>query len=346
MSSRKKVTNNKGKALGSGTISQSRRAKRAAIFGEPWSSSSWWQGGSSASSDWWQAREEDADNPWQQGRDQQHAGGWPADDEPAAQMPVPLTRKEAPRTPPWHAKEDTDEEMLVKAEPAEPADPAEPEEDPPTPWKLLEATVMSEPQSSSSSDDWGKLWRGAKKVKTPSGDEDIVVDEAIFEPSAPSSALLEPEAEHQAELIKRALYPKVMVDWHNCLEVRGHVDEVSLKKLLDAGVDVSILSWCYRNRAREVKTLAKGLEDAHRLSRIETTEIRTKRGGKVDLCEGWSIDVMFDDAEDICQEAYKAGMHVYPICTWKEHHDWFSEKGFQPYRSFAEAVDEFLKTYS
>jgi len=203
---------------------------------------------------------------------------------------------------------------------------------------------MTEPSSTSSSDDWGKLWKGARKVK-PLSDESIVMENPIFEPSSSSAALNSPEVEAQAELIKKALYPKVMVDWHNCLEVRGQVDEASLKKLLDAGVDVSILSFCYKNRATEVQTLARGLADAHRLTRIETTEERTKEGGKVKLCEAWAIDVMFDDAQDICQEAYKAGMHVYPITTKWEPHVWYRKLGFQPYRSFAEAVDDFLKTY-
>jgi hypothetical protein len=332
----KKVTNNKGKALGSGTISNARRAKRQAQFGEPWSTSSsnWW---SSANASWWeeQQEEDDADSKWQTPSDAQQ--GWHAADAPGDNAAA-SSSKQAPVTPPWKKEygdapwnvEQKDEEMLAKAELDE--------EEPPTPWKLLD-TVMTEPSSTSSSDDWGKLWKGAKKVKPPS-DESIVMENPIFEPSSSSAAV-----EAQAEAIKKALYPKVMVDWHNCLEVRGQVDEASLKKLLDAGVDVSILSWCYKNRAREVQTLAQGLADAHRLTRIETTEERTKEGGKVKLCEAWAIDVMFDDAQDICQEAYKAGMHVYPITTKWEPHVWYRKLGFQPYRSFAEAVDDFLKTY-
>jgi hypothetical protein len=226
-------------------------------------------------------------------------------------------------TPPWKKEygdapwneEKKDEEMLAKAELDD--------EEPPTPWKLLD-TVMTEPSSTSSSDDWGKLWKGARKVK-PLSDESIVMENPIFEPSSSSAAV-----EAQAEVIKKALYPKVMVDWHNCLEVRGQVDEASLKKLLDAGVDVSILFFCYHNGAREVQTLARGLADAHRLTRVATTEERTKAGGKVELCQSWSPDVIFVDAQDICKEAFKAGMHVYPITTKWEPHVWYRKLGIEP----------------
>ena len=55
---------------------------------------------------------------------------------------------------------------------------------------------------------------------------------------------------------------------------------------------------------------------------------------------------MFDDAQDICKEAFEAGMHVYPITTKWEPHNWYRKLGFVPYRSFAHAVTAFLETYS
>ena len=330
---KKLPTNNKGKALGSGTISNARRAKRAAQFGEPWSSSSssWWQ-----ATDWAQDAA-DADEPASPRHWPASSSQWqqaPANAPAEAARQTPLARK-APVTPPWKKADSDEEEVLAKAEP--------PDEDPPTPWKLLD-TVMSEPKSSSSSDDWGKIWKGAHKVRPATEEESLVFEEPLFEPSAPSR--VDPAVEAQAAAMRRVLYPKVMVDWHNCLEVRGQVDEVSLKKLLDAGVDVTILSWCYKNRSREVMGLAHALADAHRLTRIETTEFRTKENGKKDLCQSWAIDVMFDDAQDILQEAFKAGMHVYPICTKWENHTWYRKLGFDPYPSFAHAVTAFLETYS
>ena len=224
----KKYTNNKGKALGSGTISHARRAKRAEIFGEPWSapSSNWWQADtehdrSSSSAGWWwegQPQEEvDADYKWQaHDAAQQQAGGWLPDDgsgDQAVHRPTSSSRK-APVTPPWK-KEESDDEMLVKAEP---------DNEPHTPWHNLDS-VMKEPSSTSSSDDWGKLWHGAKKVRPPS--EEILMDNPIFEPASSSTPLKDPEVEVQADRMRMALFPKVMVDWHNCLEVRGQVDEVS-----------------------------------------------------------------------------------------------------------------------
>jgi hypothetical protein len=349
---KKAVLNNKGKPLGSGTISNARRAKRAEKFGVPWSSSSsdwsWFeatagQERSSSSRAWWWSEnpsDQDADSRWQDATySSAQPSGWLPDAAPADE--ASSRGRMAPVTPPWK-KPDSDDDMLAKAVIKE-EDVVQ--EDPPVPWKLLEATVRTEPSSTSSSDDWGIMWKGAKKVK-PLSDESIKLEGPICNPASSSLDMADPEAEAQAALMKIALYPKVMLDWHNVLEVGGHCDETSLKKLLDAGVDVSILSFCYKNRARDVIALAEGLADADRVTRICTTEHRTRQGGKVDLCQDWAIDVIFDDGQDICKEAHEAGLHVYPICTKWEKHIWFKKLGFEPYPSLAVAVDEFLKTYA
>ena len=132
---------------------------------------------------------------------------------------------------------------------------------------------------------------------------------------------------------------------HNVVEVRGKVDEASLEKLLNHGVEVTLLSYCFKNTAEKFIRRANEMECSLQLKRIETTECRTGPGGKADLYENWAIDVMFDDGEDICKEGYAKGMHVFPICAKYVHHQWFKDLGHEPYATFEEAVDEFLRTY-
>ena len=137
-------------------------------------------------------------------------------------------------------------------------------------------------------------------------------------PIGPEPEPDDPMAESLAKEIKAKLFPAVGVDWHNVVECRGVIDEASLQKLVDHGVEVSLLSWCFKTRAAEYKRIAGGLSVAQHLKRIAVTEQRTGPGGKVDLYSGWCIDVLFDDAEDICKEGFNQGLHVFPIKTWRQ----------------------------
>lgn len=345
---KKKTLNNKGKPLGSGTVSQARKERRKLEHGEPWSgsSSSWWQAddsrnpaGSSWEWSWQSSQDDDVHISWQRDDWQAnpaYASWWQHDaigQVQSSKIELDAAKskgKAAPITPPWK-KADSDDEA----------------QDIPYPWRLLDpdpvgasssSVVKGEPSSSSSSDNWGS-WK-AQKVKTRpvSADETVLLDHPVAD--------FGEKAEAEAADIKMLVMPKVMIDWHNTLEVGGEIDTASLKKLLDAGCEVTILSYCYANRAAEVRAHAEALEDYPRLRLVETTEHRTGLAGKVDLCNSWSIDVMFDDAQDICKEAYHDGMHVFPICTQWEKHVWFRKLGHEPYSSFALAVEEFLQTYA
>ena len=268
-------------------------------------------------------------------------------EEPTSGTPEPCERPAV--IPPWRAEKK-----------ARPATKPEIKYEEVSPWNLLtaprdeaSASLKTEMSSSSNSDDWGKQWKapavgvGGSSSSThqrlSSNESFLMAGPLLSEAVATESD--DPMAESLAKDIKGKLLPAVGVDWHNVIECRGVIDEASLQKLVDQGVEVSLLSWCFRKRAAEYKQLAGGLSVAQHLKRIAVTEKRTGPGGKVDLYTDWSIDVLFDDAEDICKEGFKAGMHVFPIKTWSQPHQWFVDAGFEPYDSLADAVSEFLKTY-
>ena len=318
------------------------------MFGQPWSSSDWWNQSNDAADDWQQSHQ--GSSSWwgsksYQWRDQSQ---WQvreedeADDSQAASSHGlrPAEWLAAPVTPPWKKPQSEDEQM-------------QPADEPPHPWKLLGATEKEEKvekvetkseqlSSSSNSEDWGRAWKStghhSKHTKELSG-ESIVMDQPHLKDDTEVA---------DVEMVARSgihVYPAVGIDWHNVLEVRGNVDEASLEKLIQHGVECTICSYCFKNTAAKVIRRANEMRCSLDLKRIEITEERTGEGGKCDLYEKWCIDVLFDDAVDICKEGLEKGLHVYPICTYYNRHDWFRELGYEPYATFADAVHDFLQTY-
>jgi len=119
---------------------------------------------------------------------------------------------------------------------------------------------------------------------------------------------------------------------------------LALWKLLKCGFPVTILSWT-RDPERRAEVLKKAgeLSCAHLISRVETTEIRTGEGGKVDLYKSWGIQAIFDDGYDYLQEALGEGMQIYPIRTRYENHSWWKDPEAKSFGGFAEAVEFFLR---
>jgi hypothetical protein len=135
------------------------------------------------------------------------------------------------------------------------------------------------------------------------------------------------------------------VDWHNVIEVRGKVSsetELALEKLISRDVAVSILSYCFKNTRKTVLSEASKLSCADRLAHLDTTECRTGRNGKVDIYKRWGVNVIFDDAADVCQEAVREGFYVFPIKSRHESHAWFVKRA---YSTLSEAVDEFIRVF-
>ena len=62
---------------------------------------------------------------------------------------------------------------------------------------------------------------------------------------------------------------------------------------------------------------------------------KTGESGKVRICKGWNVKVMFEDSRNICDEARYVGMEVYQI-TKNPKFGW---------PNVDEAVDAFLRKY-
>ena len=139
---------------------------------------------------------------------------------------------------------------------------------------------------------------------------------------------------------------KIMVDFHNTLSVNDYeippANHQAMETLINLGYSITICSWCFKKREREVmETLRKQpwfpkLEDAYCIRE------RTGPLGKAARCLAANITVLFDDAQDICSEAISEGVEAYPIMSRKEKHIWFENMGHRPWMSFSEAVASFL----
>jgi hypothetical protein len=137
----------------------------------------------------------------------------------------------------------------------------------------------------------------------------------------------------------------VGVDWHNTLQAWDNnvvppYNLTALEKLLDNGFKVTILSYCFAKREKEVMDAAKGLRCADRLEAIECCRGKCGPLGKTWLFLAWGITGLFDDNKDVCQESLAKGLEIYPIMTSHEYHTWYRER--RGYQTFASAVENFL----
>jgi hypothetical protein len=70
---------------------------------------------------------------------------------------------------------------------------------------------------------------------------------------------------------------------------------------------------------------------------------RTGHGGKAKISLDKGIQVLMDDAPDICKEAFEKGLDVYPIQTREAKHQWWERMGEKNYPTLADAVKAFLE---
>eukprot|EP00438_Fugacium_kawagutii_P022220 Skav203953 [mRNA] locus=scaffold391:368258:369070:- [translate_table: standard] len=141
---------------------------------------------------------------------------------------------------------------------------------------------------------------------------------------------------------------KVMVDYHNTLEIEDKVlaiNQAAVLALYAGWVDVAVCSWCFKNRQKRVLEELQNYPFYHRLWKVLFTEERTNHPScKGGLCKRDGMVALFDDSADILEDAFGKGIEVYPIKTKREQHQWYVDKGLTegPYTSFAEAVRNFL----
>jgi hypothetical protein len=142
---------------------------------------------------------------------------------------------------------------------------------------------------------------------------------------------------------------KVGIDWHNTLQMgEGNsvptYNEYALELLLEKGFKVTILSYCGEERSTQCLQPAWKLKCNNKLARIEWCRVKTGVLGKAWLYKACGITTVFDDRQEICEESLAKGLEAFPICNFREYHYWFRQQtGRQPYRTFAVAVQDFLR---
>ena len=101
------------------------------------------------------------------------------------------------------------------------------------------------------------------------------------------------------------------IDWHHTLEV----DEVvtganlrSLEALRSQGYQVFLLSFCGHVRKLEVQARLDKLP--FKFDQVAFTSSRTGAKGKAEWMMRNSVGHIFDDNNDICQEAFSKGLSV------------------------------------
>ena len=140
--------------------------------------------------------------------------------------------------------------------------------------------------------------------------------------------------------------PHVMVDYHNVLSIQNGITperSAAMVKLLDAGVKVTVCSWCFQKRAKQVMAAMKKQPWFSRLTECCCIEARTGPYGKDGFCKEKGCQTLMDDSKDILQAALEQGIEIFPIATTRSNqHDWWLKKGGKVYLSFEAAVDEYL----
>ena len=152
----------------------------------------------------------------------------------------------------------------------------------------------------------------------------------------------------EGETISRGDLKRVMVDFHNTLETGNIITKSNgeaLVKLLDAGYQVCICSYCFENRRGKVERQLNEQPWRDRVWKVMFTQKRVKHPeAKSSLCRVWGMKALFDDSWDILEDALEKGVACYPIRTKYENHMWFKNHGKAegPWNTFADAVEAFL----
>ena len=176
------------------------------------------------------------------------------------------------------------------------------------------------------------LWRTTSKTKK--SEEKTPLEKGASSGSAASSAA------------PGKPVPHVMVDYHNVLSIQNGITperSAAMVKLLDAGVKVTVCSWCFQKRAKQVMAAMKKQPWFSRLTECCCIEARTGPYGKDGFCKEKGCQTLMDDSKDILQAALEQGIEIFPIATTRSNqHDWWLKKGGKVYLSFEAAVDEYL----
>ena len=202
---------------------------------------------------------------------------------------------------------------------------------------LGEGNKDNKGQSSSSTPEMGKMSdkgvaseKGSASEKGGASEKGCASEKAC-EKNESSTASGSKATLEEGDVVSRGDLKRVMVDFHNTLETGNRItncNEQALVKLLGAGYQVCVCSWCFRNRAREVQATLDRYPWVSRVWKIKCTEKRTNDPeSKSSLCRAWAIKALFDDSKDILEETLEKGVACYPIKTKWEDHMWFKNHG-------------------
>ena len=146
---------------------------------------------------------------------------------------------------------------------------------------------------------------------------------------------------------KKLLCKKVAIDWRGTMANNDNFVRpstlVAIEKLLAAGCEVYILSYCFDKRQAEVKGHAEALPIWDKLSGCLFTKKKIGPHGKAILCKKVGIEALFDNA-DIMMECWDESVWPFPIKTFHSHSP--LEKGsfnfVEAKDTLEEAIDLFL----
>lgn len=219
---------------------------------------------------------------------------------------------------------------LKKAEDTQPVAPGDdnqkPQEDDQGHKATEEESPKGEKQEEFGVED-GKHKKRKRKSKPPNKD--------ISQESAPDAS-----SSHQPPATLR----KVAVDWNGVIEIQDKIQNTSLHALdtLErAGYDIHIISYAGPKRGRQVLTKIGQLAQSSQWGR---TIVPQKCGamGKGQACIEHGCFALMDDCEEICQDALRHGIEVFPIKTPKAQRTWYKEMGGQVFKDLWDAVNAFL----
>ena len=171
----------------------------------------------------------------------------------------------------------------------------------------------------------GKEQKGLAKASTPA--PPTPASEVDYGGSTSEPESHQPKKEKKKEDKKAALTKgeaplsltckpnkKVAVDWHGVLVIDDFYkpsNNFFLQKLHKAGFEVHCLSFCGYKRAQEVWNWA--WHEWENWASVSFTWKPCGEDGKTEWCLNHDITMLVDDRGDICSEAAKNGIEIFPV---------------------------------
>lgn len=106
------------------------------------------------------------------------------------------------------------------------------------------------------------------------------------------------------------------------------------------GWEIYLLSYAGHKRGQEVVSWAQSLP-IH-WSHIRIVEARCGVWGKASWAQHLGCTHLADDHAEICQEAWRKGLKVYPVTTRRESHEWAQREGVDTFRTFLDVAAALL----